>query len=406
MNTNSLTANTDGTPTYWTPTNSVETSEASSGIMDVRDYDDYFLGRPLAPAEDQYDVMYIAATEPTYYYLSSNLTYNFTSGTYYKVSVQVRTVDITPDVDGEYDANGIEIVHGASISIDGIDSSFSGINTAKDIEYSSDTTIAQKFSDDKNGWKTYTIYINTTSDVEGTIRLGLGTSTMTTTGYAFFANLTVETLDEDAYNNETSQYDPEDLPNNILLATNTVTDEEDTTTGTYNPMDWFAIPTIIIAVAVIVAVVGFFIRKLYKSRPVKKAVINNDYDRLQTLLKDVDRRERKAAIKHKIDLLHEELKQSQEFLEQELAELEKQKGAFDTAKEIAQDNPKVELELPDVKQLEKEIKIQQAKIEQIELDIRILEDERDRIIAQAKREVEKAEQKQAKAEQKNIKKRK
>ncbi len=405
LSSNSLTASTNGTPTYWTSNSTVDPSIASSGIMDVRDYENYFMGQPLAPSDEQYDVLYIAATEPTYYYLNSNLVYNFTSGTYYKVSVLVRTVDITPDVDGEYDESGNQIIHGASIGIDGIDSSFSGINTAKEIEYSASTPLAQKFEDDKNAWVEYTMYINTTSDVEGIIRLGLGSSTMPTTGYVFFANLTVESMTEDEYNSATSTLDTENLPNNIVLATNTITDEETDSTGTYNPMDWFAIPTIIIAVAVIVAVVGFYIKKFYQSRPAKKTIVNTDYDRLQTLLKDVDRRERKSAIKHKLDLLHQELKQSQEFLQQELAELEKQKEAFNTAKEIAHDSPSVELELPDIKQIEKEIKTQQEKIEQIEGDIRILESERDRMMEQVKKETEKAEQKKAKKEQ-NIKKRK
>ena len=119
--------------------------------------------------------------------------------------------------------------------------------------------------------------------------------------------------------------------------------------------------------------------------------MGTDYDRLQTLLKDVDRRERKTAIKHKIDLLHEELKQSQDFLAQEQAEYEKKVQAYNTAKEIAQDNPNVELELPDEKQIAKSIKIQQDKIEQIELDIRILEDEYDRINQKIKKETEKKE---------------
>ena len=118
--------------------------------------------------------------------------------------------------------------------------------------------------------------------------------------------------------------------------------------------------------------------------PRKTDKINNNYDRLQTLLKDVDRRERKTAINHKIKLLHEELAQSKQFLQQESEELARQTEAYNTAKEIAQDNPTVELELPDVKQIQKSIEIQQDKIEQIELDIKILEDERDRINQQSK----------------------
>ena len=392
LTTNSLTAVTDNSPTYWTGNigEGYDSIYVNTGLIDVRNYDSYLEGNPTAPSEENNMVLFIATTEgasPMYYYYTSNLTYTFTSGQYYKLSVWVRTVNIAKNAEGVYDENGNPYVNGASISVDGIDSSFTGINTAKNER----TTLEDKFNDRTNEWTEYIMYINTTSDVEGIIRLGLGTQSMPTTGYVFFANLTVTNLTEDDYNSETATLDTENLPSNIVLATNTVEDEEETP-NVYNPFDWFAIPTVIIAVAVIVAVVGFYIKKFYQNRPKKTAtVVGTDYDRLQTLLKDVDRRERKTAIKHKINLLHEELKQSQDFLAQEQAEFDKKVQAYNTAKEIAQDNPNVELELPDEKQIAKSIKIQQDKIDQIELDIRILEDEYDRINNQMKKETAKKE---------------
>lgn len=392
LTTNSLTAVTNGQPTYWTGSigKGYDPIYVNSGLIDVRYYDRYLEGNPTAPSDDNNMVLFIATTDttnPMYYYYTSNLTYTFTSGQYYKLSVWVRTINIAKNVEGEYDENGNPYVNGASISIDGIDSSFTGINTAKNER----TTLEDMFNDRTNEWTEYVMYINTTSDVDGVIRLGLGTQAMPTTGYVFFAGLTVTNLSEDDYNSETATIDTENLPDNILMATNTVEEEEETP-NVYGSFDWFAIPTVIIAVAVIVAVVGFYIKKFYQNRPRKNAtVVGTDYDRLQTLLKDVDRRERKTAIKHKIDLLHEELKQSQDFLAQEQAEYEKKVQAYNTAKEIAQDNPNVELELPDEKQIAKSIKIQQDKIEQIELDIRILEDEYDRINQKIKKETEKKE---------------
>ncbi len=383
--TNSLTASDGITPTYWTGHIGADfdAENIDSGLIDVRNYEQYFAGNPTAPTEDNNKVLFISASSPSYYYYSSNLTYTFTSGTYYKVSVLVRTINVPENIEGQYDDSGNPYLNGASISIDGIDSSFTGIRTSQSDK---NKTLEQMFDDTTNTWQEYIMYINTTSDVNGVIRLGLGTQTMPTTGYAFFANLSVTSMTEDEYNSETATLDPEDLPSNIVLATNTPTDEEDTPT-TYSPFDWFAIPTVIIAVAVIVAVVGYYIKRFYQNHPRKATVsVGSDYDRLQTLLKDVDRRERKTAIKHKIDLLHEELKQSQEFLQQEQAEFNKKMQAYNTAKEIAQDNPNVQLELPDEKQIQKSIKIQEDKIEQIETDIRILEDEYERINSQIKKD--------------------
>ena len=404
LETNSLmSADENGNPTLWTANNisQTNTNDISSGIMDVRDYEDYFVANPTAPSSDNNTVMYIFANTPSYYYYSSDLSYKFTSGTYYKISVWVRTVGIQEDVEGEYDDNGVPVVHGASIEIEGIDKSFTGINTGKDL---TSTNLVDQFNDVNNVWTEYIMYINTTSDVDGVIKLGLGNTTMYTSGYAFFANLTVTSLEEDAYKSQTATLDENNLPNNILMATNVPEDEEDAG-NVYNNMDWFAIPTVIIAIAVIFAVVGFFVKKFYRAMPRKTDKINNNYDRLQTLLKDVDRRERKTAINHKIKLLHEELAQSKQFLQQESEELARQTEAYNTAKEIAQDNPTVELELPDVKQIQKSIEIQQDKIEQIELDIKILEDERDRINQQSKKEIAMRD-KQQKIQNKNLKDRK
>ena len=393
-------ANSDGSPILFEGNNasSANTDNLIKGIMDVRNYEDYFEGNPTAPSDDNNKVMFIGSTENAYYYYASKLTYSFTSGTYYKLTVKVRTVNITADSEGDYNDEGVQIIHGASIAISGIDKSFTGINTGKESKTG--------FDDPLNVWTEYTMYINTTEDVDGTIQLGLGTSTMLTAGYAFFADLQVISMTEDEYKSETVGLDENDLPNNILLATNTTEDEEDDQ-STYNSIDWFAIPTIIIAIAVIVAVVGFFIKKIYQNKPKKTATINNNYDRLQTLMKDVDRRERKTAITHKLKLLHEELEQSKQFLQQESEELERQTQAYNTAKEIAQDSPNVEIELPDIKSIEDSILIQQEKIEQIELDIQILEDERNRINKQVKRDIDNIDkQEKQNSKSKNIKTRK
>ncbi len=106
-------------------------------------------------------------------------------------------------------------------------------------------------------------------------------------------------------------------------------------------------------------------------------------------MKDVDRRERKTAINHKLKLLKEELEQSQTFLAQEINDLRKQTESYNTAKEIAQENPAIELDEPDVKQIQKEIQVQTAKIKQIEEDIEILEEEKQRIEAQNKKSIDK-----------------
>ena len=383
------------TPLFWdlNVASNEDNAVVSSGIINANDWESYpFLnGNPETPEGEDLssNILVINSSSPVYAYYASKLSYTFTANSYYKLSVYVKTTDLTQDDPSEYTDDGQQLLHGASIILSNIDNSFVAINTNSNKD---DTSL-----DAENEWIEYIMYIYTTSDTTSTIQLGLGSTNMPTAGYAYFSNLTITSLTEDEYNNETLDYDTEDptnLPSNVLLATNVPEDDEDNTTPTtFGHIDPFAISTIIIAIAILVAVVGVFFKRFYKARPKKVAVVNSsDYDRLQTLLKDVDRRERKTAVNHKIKLLEEELIQSQKFLAEEQDELKKQIDSYNTAKEIAKDSPNVKLEAPNVKQIEKEIQTQTLKIEQIQIDLQLLKEERDRINSQAKREIEKAEE--------------
>ena len=386
------------TPLYW-DLNTVENesnSTINSGIINAGNWERYpFLNaNPESPATDDEtlsnNILVINSSSPVYAYYASKLSYTFTAETYYKVSVYVKTTDLTVDDESEYTEDGQQLLHGASIILTNIDSSFTAINTNTNKDDATKTA--------ENEWVEYIMYIYTTSDTTSTIQLGLGSENMPTAGYAYFSNMTISTLTEDEYNLETMDYDPEDeesMPSNVLLATNVPEEstDDETTTTPFGSIDPFAISTIIIAVAIVIAVVGVFVKRFYKAHPKKVEVVNsNDYDRLQTLLKDVDRRERKTAINHKIKLLQEELAQSQKFLAEEMDELKKQTDSFNTAKEIAKDSPNVKLEAPNVKQIQKEIQTQTLKIQEIQIDLQLLEEERDRINAQTKREIAKSEE--------------
>ncbi len=371
----------DSTPLMWELNTVLNENNAviNSGIYDYYTTNTTFINKNPGNPEgnDSNKIMVIHSGQPVYSAFESTLTYSFSASTYYKLSVWVKTSDLTQDTvtADDYTDDGRLIVHGASIILSNIDSSFTSINTSKS-EYA-----------DENGWVKYTFYIYANEATTSNIQLGLGCPEMPTAGYAYFANLSITSLDEEAYENEILSYDTENLPSNVLLATNTPTDDDETTGGNFGNFDPFAFSTIIIAIAVIVAVVGVVIKKVRANAPKKSSKISNSYDRLQTLLKDVDRRERKTAVNHKIKLLREELAQSQAFLAEEIRELNKQKESYNTAKEIAKDNPNIELCAPDVKQMEKEIDIQTRKIEQIENDIAILEEEKARIEQQTKRAV-------------------
>lgn len=359
--------------------NEVENTDNTAitkGIINTESFDSYHINdeNPQVPADSETSkVLVIGSNSPVYAYYNSTLTYKFSSETYYKLSVFVKTSQLTQDNETEFNDNGQLVVHGASIVVTNIDQNFISINTN---------------NNGSNEWQEYVMYIYTTKETTSNIQLGLGYQGMATAGFAYFANLEVTQLSEDEYNNEILTYDENNLPNNVLLATNTPDEEEEQNPSGFGNIDPFAISTLIIALAIVVAIIGVVIKKFYHARPKKTAVINNNYDRLDTLLKDVDRRERKTAINHKLKLLKEELAQSEKFLAEEVAELKKLNDSFNTAKEIAKDSPTVQLEEPDTTQIQQNIETQTNKIKQIEYDIEVLETEKDKIEKQNKKAIE------------------
>lgn len=373
---NALDATTGTDPLMWklSIAENINNTAVNGKLVNYKEVDYESLKNP--EGNDSEMVMFIQAGEPVYATYTSLLTYSLSANSYYKLTVWVRTNGLTPDSDQtaeDYTDDGRLIVHGASVAMTNVDQSFTCINT---------------LNGSTNDWTEYTMYIYTTEAITSNIQLSLGCESMPTAGYAYFANLNFVSLTEDDYNNEILAYDTENLPGNTLLATN-VPEEEETAPSQPTQFDPFAFSTIVIALAVIAAVIGLTIKKVRQNAPKKSSKVSNNYDRLQTLMKDVDRRERKTAINHKLKLLREELEQSQTFLAQEVNDLRKLTESYNTAKEIAKDNPTIELDEPNVKQIQKEIEIQTAKINQIEKDIEVLEEEKARIEKQNKKSVSK-----------------
>ena len=147
--------------------------------------------------------------------------------------------------------------------------------------------------------------------------------------------------------------------------------------------------TIIIALAVLVAIIGFVVKKIAENRK-ERVNVSNNYDRLETLLKDVDRRNKISDINLKIRNLQEELKQSEHFLQEEKDNLAKETASYQTAKEIANDTG-IAIESPQKKldAMQKNVEELEQKVASISLDIQVLEEERERIKLQEKRDLEK-----------------
>ncbi|MCL2540225.1 MAG: hypothetical protein FWE53_02180 [Firmicutes bacterium] len=330
-------------------------------------------------------VLMISSANDVYFSYTSNTSYSLSANSYYRLSVWVRTVGVRQlhDDSFSYDEDGNKLTTwGASISVLGIDQMFTAIDT-KDYthEFHNNNPWAE------NEFKEYVFLISTTESVNAKIMLALGSSNGLTTGMVFFSSVALTSMSELEMLNALSGYG-DNLPDNVIHIANTDTkDSPDTGPTDPIPFDWLLLPTIIFGVALIVAIAGYAVRRLSKLRK-NRTYVSTKYDRAQTLLKDVERRDMRATIEHKLKLLRRDLTDSKDYLLQEEAEYFRQMEAYNTAKEIAKSDPEITLEKLEDKYVKfDKYKLQlEDKIAGITDDIAALEYERDRL----KRETDKA----------------
>ncbi len=381
--------NKSNTPLYWNgevkaeivnedeTTTKLDGNDIKSGIINI---DNISKVLPTKVAGDiNADFLMIYSPTDTYYVQKNKLKMQLSSSSYYKLTVKAKTVDLTQNDENKKTVNKAVVPFGASIILDNIDQSFVGINTNGKWEATDDD------------WLDYTFYINTTDAIDLSINLGLGSTNGWTSGYAFFDDIVVEKMEVDDYE-LALKLDQEDVnkKDRVISVVNTTQNTEDNNTTnntTYTEsLAWLSIPTVIIGIGIIIAIAGYCIKKYLNSRPVKVKVTSN-YDRSSTLLKELDHRNYKTSLNHRLKLLHEELSQTEKYLEDEKAEHQKQMEAYQTAKEIAEQDKSIQLETPNKKYTDFERTVQELEnnIASIKADIQILEEEQETLKSKEKR---------------------
>ncbi|MBR1925246.1 MAG: hypothetical protein IJ837_00115 [Clostridia bacterium] len=372
-------------PLYWTgqvkgtstdelgETQNLTDLNVSAGVLNQNNIANVLDGQVVLEDES---CLYIYSATDNYYAFSNLLSFSLDSNSYYKFSIKVKTIGLSEQESNKQTVDGQVVPYGASVILNGVDKSFVGINTNGE------------FGNTDN-WEEFVFYINTSDSITLQVLLGLGSENGLTSGYALFNDLNIIKMTEDNFNialnldNETAS-----MAGHVLSVVN-AKDEEETTQSTQNTyresMAWLAIPTILIALGIVAALIGFLIKKYLDNRPVKVTVKNN-YDRGASLLKDLDQKNYKTAVNHKLKLLKEELAQSEQYLKEEKEEHAKQKEAYETAKEIAEQDKSVKLESPDKKYTEYEARIEKLEknIAGIKADITILEEEKEKIEKESK----------------------
>ena len=311
---------TSQTPNNWTAKEQNDKVVNNTGIIGSNDE---ILNDFSSSPSNNANVLYIDTTKDVNYYYTSKDTYTFSASTYYKVSVNVLTKNLYQ----ENKKDGVN--YGASFGLADYDNKnvyITGIDT--------------------NGeWKTYNLYVCLTTDTTSAIALGLGYTDELTSGFVVFDNLKIETIDEATFASEIAN--PENNFNAFINHAEETEDDEEESTWE-NKFDWLIIPSLLTALAIIIAIIGFYVRKINWSR---KPKIKTKYDRRKTLDRDIDKREKIALRKQIIAELNEELLAIDKEIEEYNALAEQQ---------LAQVKEKILQEQEEIKRKKLDIEIRKA----------------------------------------------
>lgn len=253
-------------------------------IQDENDYINF-----ISLDSENKNVYGIRTYEDTNFTATTLLGYKLTGGNYYRLTVSVFTKNLqilNEENMPEADENG-NIHFGAGLSLTGFDNSFTNI-----------------VSDGR--WTTYTFYINPTDDTTTYLQFYLGSSSALVTGDVFFGGITFEDEGIDTLFDSVIE-DGRTLK--LQTTTETTDDEEEETTDDENNggVNWlYILPSLVFALAIIIAVVGILVRKVKWKKPTKKS--KTEYDRNRTVSKQIYERKATTIREEKLSELNKELK--------------------------------------------------------------------------------------------------
>ncbi len=274
---NSNTTNELYTPLDWTATVG-ENGQAKYGIKD--------------------NSLYLSSTSMGDVQVDYQYNYPFTLGAnnYYRVAVTLMTRSISVDErNAQYDADGHIILPGASIKLSGYTDGYRGINTALYPDEYVNTNGTIKFGTPASEqYVTYYFFIATgDTTTNSNITISLGDEMTKASGEVWVKSVEFFNFEtEEAFN---EGKDSVDLLHQILLGDTDEEDEEDTDTSTDTStetsgfdMNWLILPTVLLALAMLVAVAGTIFRRFHVKKHVK---VKTKYDRRKTIESEMNKQE-------------------------------------------------------------------------------------------------------------------
>lgn len=261
----------------------------------------------------------IRATDDVNYTVKSNVGFKLTTGTdvYYKISVSVYTQNISSN-NSEADLNSV----GASLKLTGFDSTFTSIKS-------------------ENKWTTYTFYIQAESDTTTYLEFSLGNEDVKAKGDVFFGNIEFK---DDVTATEYNSAKETEIVKIVKAETKETEDEETESSSDSSKISnstWiYLIPSLLTALAILIAVVGIAVRKIKFKKPRRKTKTSYDrnrtvsiqyYTRKATTLREEKLRELKADL----EKINAERKKYEDEYKRDLATLRTMKIKRANPAEIA-----------------------------------------------------------------------
>ena len=258
------------------------------------------------------NVLVVTNTVKTHQNLISNYTYKLTKDKYYEFSIWIKT-DFTNCENLEKFGAYFEIV---TLDKDGnivIDEKNENKNKFKNIVVT---------DEENNGWVKYSIYVLAEeADQNVKVVFGLGNNENPTQGTAYFDDLKVIDIEKSEYTSKTANNTT--IISKVITATTEEETDKDNTSDetTTTPSDiniWALLSSIILVIALALAIAGYIIRRIPKKKLIKK-IKDSDYNKSP---KSVNEKEIKRELK--------------ETREQNLAEINKKLDELKATKEKLQ----------------------------------------------------------------------
>lgn len=231
------------------------------------------------------------------YTLTNKDSLSLETGKYYKFTIDIYT-KFSGDVDQSNVSEEDKVKYGAMFVLNGIDKSLTEI-----------------VSNDK--WTTYTIYAEVSESTNVNLKFGLESGSNDIVGQAFFDNFTYSEVEEMEYT-QASKNTSDKTMLVITKADTTTTDDDnndDNNADTENNnIIWYLIPSLILFVALVIAVVAYFMKKITIKKWEKKKA--SEYDRNSTLYRDIIRREAEQIRDKKVKETQSEIDKIKEEIEQ------------------------------------------------------------------------------------------